>query len=103
MDRPAGPAQREPERCPDRACPDDPRVWRLAGHRMVMRVDVITLVRLVAVSVMPVRDGVEIDAGRLDGRFRLGAFARRALAGKVAPRLHRSVFRRARYACTHRV
>ena len=103
VDRPAGPAQGEPERRPDRTRAHDPGVWRLAGYGMVMRMHVIALVRLVAVAMVPIRDGVEIDAGRLDRRFRLGAFAGRALAGKVAPRLHRSVFRRARYACTHRV
>jgi hypothetical protein len=59
-------------------------------------------VRPVVVA-MSVRDGIQVDAGRLDGGLRVGPLARRTLTGEVAPRLHRPVFRRARYACTHRV
>jgi hypothetical protein len=59
--------------------------------------------RLVAVAVLPVWDRVEIDARLVDRGLQLGPLLRGTFAWEVPPRLHRSVFRRARYACTHRV
>ena len=51
VDRPAGPRQRDAERGPDRAGPDDPDDRRLARLRVVVRVGVVARVGLVAVAV----------------------------------------------------
>ena len=90
MDRPAGPAEGEPERGPDRAGADDAGRRRLARPRALVRVGVPVSVDLaVVVAVVARRDGVEVDAGRRDRRLGLCAVALRVVARQRAPRLHR--------------
>ena len=72
LDRPAGPAQGDPEGGPDRARPDDPDDRRLARLGVLMRVLVVARVDVVAVAVVARRGRVEVDAGRLDRRLGLG-------------------------------
>jgi hypothetical protein len=89
VDRPAGTRQRHPQSGPDRPRPDDPDDRWLAGFGMRVRMDVVARVGLVAMAVHAGRRRVEIDAGRLDGGFLLGAISLGVVAGQTAPRLHR--------------
>ena len=88
LDRPAGAAQGDSERGPDRTGPDDPDDRRLAGSGVGVRVDVVARMGLVTVAVAAGRDRVEVDAGRVDRRPRLGAGHLRVVAGQVAPAPH---------------
>jgi hypothetical protein len=90
MDRPAAARQGDAERRPDRAGPDDADDRRLARPGVEVRVDVIARVDLVAVAVGARRDGIEVDAGRLDGSLGLGTVALGVVAREIAPRPHRA-------------
>ncbi len=108
LDRPARPAETDAQGDADRARADDARRRRLARPRLVVRMGVSVRVDIaIVMSVVPGRDGVEVDPGVGDGGFHLGPVALRIVTRQAPPGLHPDAPAqprgRARYACILRV